>query len=178
MSRLYTTEVAQATGQAAELFTSIHRSAGMVPNTYTVIGSNSPLALAAALALDAALANGSLSSREKEVIKLAVSEAAGCGYCVAAHTMVARMAGLGREAILALRHGHASGNARLDGLATFARTLAAGSGTAPAEVLEAVREAGYSDTQIVETLLVISSITFTNLVNRVNDTPIDFPAAD
>jgi alkylhydroperoxidase family enzyme len=45
-------------------------------------------------------------------------------------------------------------------------------------VVAAVQTAGYSDAQIVDTLLAIASITFTNLVNRVNDTVLDFPAAD
>jgi alkylhydroperoxidase family enzyme len=56
--------------------------------------------------------------------------------------------------------------------------LASTSGTASAEVVAAVKAAGYSDQQIVDTLLVIASITFTNLLNRVNDTALDFPAAD
>jgi alkylhydroperoxidase family enzyme len=40
-----------------------------------------------------------------------------------------------------------------------------------------VRAAGYSEQQVVEVILAITSITFTNLVNRVNDTTLDFPAA-
>jgi alkylhydroperoxidase family enzyme len=45
-------------------------------------------------------------------------------------------------------------------------------------VVGAVKAAGYTDAQIVDSLLVITSITFTNLLNRVNDTDLDFPAAD
>lgn len=46
----------------------------------------------------------------------------------------------------------------------------------PANVVDEFKQAGYSDQQIIDTLLAITSITFTNLVNRVNDTPLDFPA--
>jgi len=46
----------------------------------------------------------------------------------------------------------------------------------PEAALDAVRAAGYTDRQIIEINLAIASITFTNLVNRVNDTTIDFPA--
>lgn len=67
---------------------------------------------------------------------------------------------------------------RFDALADFVRTLVTTSGTASAEVVGAVKEAGYSDAQIVDTVLVVASITFTNLLNRVNNTPLDFPAAD
>lgn len=38
-----------------------------------------------------------------------------------------------------------------------------------------ITDVGYSDQQIVEALLVMGAVTFTNHLNRVNDTPIDFP---
>lgn len=178
MSRLYTQPVSEATGKAAQLFTAIKGAIGKVPNAYAVIGSNSPLALEAALNLDGVLAKSSLSAKEIEIIKLAVSEVSGCDYCLAAHTLAGKKKGLSREAILAVRRGQPSDEARFDALATFARTLVSTSGTVPAEVVGAVKAAGYTDTQIVDSLLVITSITFTNLLNRVNDTALDFPAAD
>jgi hypothetical protein len=42
----------------------------------------------------------------------------------------------------------------------------------------AVREAGYSEQQPVEAFLAVGAITITNLLNRVNDTTLDFPAVD
>lgn len=48
-------------------------------------------------------------------------------------------------------------------------------GTVAESELTAVRDAGYSDRQIIEALLAVSTITFTNLFNRLNDTAIDFP---
>jgi uncharacterized peroxidase-related enzyme len=178
MNRLNTQPVSEASGQAAQLFASIKGATGMVPNAYVAIGTNSPLALQAVLNLADAETKSSLSGKEIESIKLAVSEVSGCDYCLAAHTLVSKKKGLSREAILGLRHGRPSGDARLDALASFARTLASTSGTASAEVVAAVKAAGYSDQQIVDTLLIIASITFTNLLNRVNDTALDFPAAD
>ena len=41
-----------------------------------------------------------------------------------------------------------------------------------------MRAAGYSDAQVVDTLLTVAAITFTNLLNRVNDTVVDFPAVN
>lgn len=178
MNRLFTTTVAEATGPAASLFASIKGAIGMVPNAFLTAGSNSPVALGAALALDGTLHNASLSVKEIEVIKLAVSEYAQCDYCIAAHTAISKKAGLSREAILGYRHAQPSGDERLDALAVFARYLVSTTGTVPAEVVTAVKQAGYGDDQIVDTILAVASITFTNLLNRVNDTPVDFPAAD
>lgn len=178
MTRLHTPPLAEATGHAAQLFTAIRGAIGMVPNAYATIGSNSPVALEAALNLDGALGKSSLSKKQVEAIKLAVSAVAQCDYCLAAHTLMGKHAGLSREAILAVREGSPSGDGALDALADFVHTLVRSSGTVPAAAVEAVKAAGYSDAQIVDTLLAITSITFTNLVNRVNDTVLDFPAAD
>ena len=51
-------------------------------------------------------------------------------------------------------------------------------GTLPAEVLERVRSAGLTDRQIVEAIAAISAILFTNMLNRTNDTTLDFPRVD
>jgi len=176
MSRLHTVTPEQATGRAAELFGAIRKSMGKVPNAYVAIGANSPVALEAALNLDAALRTGSLSAQQIEVVKLAVSALAGCDYCVAAHSLAGKRAGLTVEAIQALRGNVPTGDAAIDALATFVRRAAGTSGTVPAAVLQAVKEAGYSDAQVVDALLAVASITFTNLLNRVNDTVVDFPA--
>ena len=42
----------------------------------------------------------------------------------------------------------------------------------------ALRNAGFSDQQVIEIISAISAILFTNMVNRVNDTVVDFPKAD
>jgi uncharacterized peroxidase-related enzyme len=178
MTRLFTQPVSDATGDAAKLFGAIKGAVGMVPNAFRDIGNNSPVALEAALDLDTALHKSSLSTKDIEVIKLVVSEVSACDYCLAAHTVISKKAGLGAEAIMNLRKGLPSGDARNDALASFARSLVATRGTVAEDVIGAVKAAGVSDAQIVDTLLAISSITFTNLFNRVNDTTLDFPAVD
>ncbi|WP_034303334.1 carboxymuconolactone decarboxylase family protein [Herbaspirillum sp. RV1423] len=178
MSRLYTQDIASAGGQAAQLFGVIKAAVGKVPNAYAGVGSNSPVALEAVLNLDSALRKSSLKGRQVEAIKLAVSEVAGCDYCLAAHTLMAKAAGLSADAVRSLRRAEASGDAQLDALTTFVHTLVTTQGTVPATTVDAVRAAGFSDAQIVDTLLAVAAITFTNLFNRVNDTVLDFPAAD
>lgn len=176
-TRLFTLPASEATGPAAQLFTAIKGAMGKVPNAYLTVGSNSPVALEAALTLDGALRKSSLSAKEIEVVKLAVSQDAQCDYCLAAHSLMGGKAGLSADAIQGVRHGKASGDVRLDALASFVHTVVTTSGDVPANVLIAVKEAGYSDAQIIDTLLAIASITFTNLVNRVNTTTLDFPPA-
>lgn len=175
MSRLHTAPADQAPEKAEALFTLLRKALGRVPNAYLTLGSNSPLALEAALNMDRAINASQLTTREMEAIKLTVSAANDCEYCVAVHTQLGRMAGFDAVTLRALRRGEPSGDARLDVLVQFARTLIATRGTVPASVVDGMRAVGYSDGHITEALMVISAIVFTNLFNRVNDTTLDFP---
>jgi uncharacterized peroxidase-related enzyme len=176
MSRLSAINPEAATGAAAEVFAKIRKAAGKVPNGYATIGTHSPAALGAILGVEAALAGGSLAKADIEAIKLAVSEVAGCDYCVAAHTLMGKFAGLSPENMKQIRSGAATGDARRDAMVHFVHTLVSTHGTVSAEEVDAVRAAGYTEQQIVEISLAIASITFTNLMNRINDTTLDFPA--
>ncbi|KND60237.1 Macrophage infectivity potentiator-related protein [Candidatus Burkholderia verschuerenii] len=176
MSRLSQLDINEATGVTAELFSTIKRAAGRVPNAYAAIGTHSPAALGAAMAGDAVLAKSTLSKADVEAVKLAVSELAGCDYCAAAHTAVGKMVGLTQAQTQQIRAGEATGDAKRDALVRFVRTLASTRGTLDERKLNTVREAGYTDAQITDALFAMSVINFTNLFNRVNDTTIDFPA--
>jgi|SRR4051794_27506400 uncharacterized peroxidase-related enzyme len=178
MPRLSTIAVSDATGRAAELFSAVKGAAGKVPNSYIGIGANSAVALEAVLSLEASLKKSSLSARDIEVVKLVVSQTTGCDYCLAAHTLIGKRIGLDREAILALRQARPSGDARNDALASFVLHLITRSGTVETDVVTAIKQAGVTDAQIVDVTMAVASIAFTNLFNRINDTTLDFPAAD
>jgi uncharacterized peroxidase-related enzyme len=178
MTRLHSAPFADASGHAAQLFAAIKAAAGMVPQAYVDIGSNSAPALEGALHLDAMQRQGALSAQDVEIVKLVVSAANRCGYCLAAHTLLGKKQGLDKARILAARAGQPTGDARTDALVAFTHELATTSGTLPAQSVVAVKEAGYTDAQVVDIVLAMTSITFTNLFNRINDTVIDFPPAD
>ncbi len=119
-----------------------------------------------------------LSAQQLEAINLSVSEATGCDYCLAAHTPDGEKAGFSSEQIHALRRGEYAEEAQLDALVKFAQTLVTTTGTLPEADVAALRNAGFSDQQVIEIISAISAILFTNMVNRVNDTVVDFPKAD
>ncbi|MGO4381790.1 carboxymuconolactone decarboxylase family protein [Pseudoduganella sp. RAF19] len=176
MSRITTPAIASATGATAEIYAQIKKAAGGVPNTFATIGAHGPAALKTVLAADATVT--SLSKQEQETIKLLVSEIAGCDYCVAAHTMLGKMTGLSRDAMKQIRKFEPTGDAKRDALVRFVRLLQQTSGTILQSEFDAIKAAGYTDQQIVEISLAIAVTTFTNVFNRINDTTVDFPAAD
>ena len=111
MSRLADIREQDATGKAADIFAGIKKAMG-----YLTIGGHSPAALQQALAHNAMLHKGSLSAQQLEAINLSVSEATGCDYCLAAHTLMAKKAGFSSEQIHALRRGEYAEETQLDAL--------------------------------------------------------------
>ena len=175
MTRIATPPVASATGATAEVYAQIKKVAGGVPNTFVTIGAHGPAALKAVLNADGVLAAGSLSKQDQETIKLVVSEAAGCDYCVAAHSLLGKMAGLSPDVLAALRNNKPTGDDKRDVLTKLVRKIVQTSGTLREEEFAAIKAAGYTDAQIVDISLAIAVTVFTNVFNRINDTAIDFP---
>jgi uncharacterized peroxidase-related enzyme len=176
MSRLSVPNLETDAGPSGQVYAQIKKAIGSVPNTFAAIAAHGPAALKSVLAADTVLASGSLSKRDQETIKLIISGVAGCDYCVAAHSLLGKLAGLKPDELKKIRDGKLTGDAKRDALARFVRKLAQSSGTVSDEEFVAIKAAGYSDAQLVEISLAFATTVFTNVFNRINDTEIDFPA--
>src|SRR5260370_23048494 len=93
MSRLSVPNLESDAGPSGQIYAQIKKAIGSVPNTFAAIAAHGPAALKAVLAADTVLAGGSLTKRDQEVIKLVISAAGGCDYCVAAHNHLAKLTG-------------------------------------------------------------------------------------
>src|SRR6201996_7206362 len=123
MSRLSVPSFESATGATADVYAQIKKAVGSVPNTFAAIGAHGPAALKAVLAADAVLATGSLSKRDQETIKLVISSVAGCDYCVAAHSLLGKLAGLKPDELKRIRDRQPTGDEKRDALVRFVRKL-------------------------------------------------------
>src|SRR5246127_394202 len=150
MSRLSVPNLESDAGPSGQVYAQIKKAIGNVPNTFAAIAAHGPAALKSVLAADAVLASSSLSKRDQETIKLTVSGVAGCDYCVAAHSMLGKLAGLAPDVLRQIRTGEPTGDAKRDALARFVRLLAGTSGTVEEREFAAIKAAGYSDAQLVE----------------------------
>lgn len=155
MSCIPTPSLESANGATAEVFAQIKKAAGKVPNTFAAIGAHQPAALKAMLQADAVLEASTLSKQDRETVKLIVSEVAGCHYCVAAHSVLGKLAGLKPEVLKQIRAGQPTGDAKWDALVRFVRNLARASGEISDEEFSAIKAAGYSDAQLVDISLVV-----------------------
>ena len=158
------------------LLQAVQTMLGSVPNLFRLV-SNSPAALEGHLGMSGALAKGALPAPTRERIALAVAEINGCDYCLSAHTYLGtNLAKLDADEIAANRDGR-SNDAKADAAVRFAANVAHQRGKVSPAELQTVRDAGYSDAQIIEIVQHVALNVWTNYLNNVAETDIDFPVA-
>jgi uncharacterized peroxidase-related enzyme len=146
---------------------------GRVPNAYATI-AQSPAALNGYLAFSSALQHGRLRARQREMLALAISQANECQYCLSAHTVTGKIAGLTPEQIRQARAA-GSGDPLDNAIVTFAIKVMQQRGMVSDEDLEAARESGVDDGLMMEIIANIALMIVTNYANRLADPEIDFP---
>jgi uncharacterized peroxidase-related enzyme len=178
MSRIATPASIDAAPAASQpLLHAVQRQLGSVPNLFRVV-SNSPAALEGYLGMSGALNKGRLPAQTRERIALAVAQVNACGYCLAAHTYLGQQAAkLDAAEIRANREGR-SGDAKADAAVRFAVKVARERGHVADADVRAVRDAGYDDAQLVEIVQHVALNTWTNYLNEVAGTAIDFPVTE
>lgn len=175
MARTAMIDPQQAEGKAKKLLDTVQAGLGTVPNIFKIM-AHAPAALEAYLGVSGALARGVLDKGIRERLALAIGQANGCGYCVAAHTVLGKAAGLGEEEILTARRG-GSADAKADAALKLAAALRENSGHIDAAALAAARDGGLSDPEITEVVAHVALNVLTNYFNGVWDPDVDFPAA-
>lgn len=173
MARLTQLTDTDASPEAAALFTAIKGKLGMVPNLYRV-AANQPNVLAALLGLNETLAGGNFDPRSREAIALTVAGINSCDYCASAHAAISAGLKVPSEAI----DDHLAGRSddpRLAAILRLARVIVTTKGHIPDAELEAAKTAGLSEADIVETTANVVVNIFTNYLNHVAGTDIDFP---
>ncbi len=175
MSRLSTPATIEAAPAAAQpMLHAVNKQLGVVPNLFRLV-ANAPVALEGYLALSGALARGELPAATRERIALAVAEVNGCDYCLSAHAYLGRtLARLDDAEIAANRRG-GSNDGKADAAVRFAVQVARSRGHVADADLAAVRGAGYSEAQVIEIVQHVALNTWTNYINTVGQTEIDFP---
>ena len=177
MSRIPTPTVDHAPADAQPLLAGVQKQLGTVPNMFRLI-SNSPAALEAYLGFSGSLGKGKLAPATRERIALAVAEVNGCNYCLSAHTYIGlNLTKLDVAEITANRSG-ASNDLIADAAVRFAAKVAKQRGQIDNGDIVSLRQAGYSDGEILEIIGHVALNVFTNYVNEALKTEIDFPRVD
>ncbi len=175
MQRIPALDIDDAPADSRPVMEQIKGKFGKVPNIFAS-AANSPAALKALMGCFGALEGGKLNGLPHEAIALRVGQMNGCHYCSAAHTAKARMAGASVEQTLDFRRGKAD-DARLQALLDLAARLNEKRGALADDELQAARDAGLNDEEIMEALAIVVLNVFTNTINALVQTDLDFPAA-
>ncbi|MBZ9894584.1 MULTISPECIES: peroxidase-related enzyme [unclassified Mesorhizobium] len=174
MSRIAIPGRDDAPAESQPILDNVNRMLGFVPNHYRLM-SISPNALSGWAGLMGPVSK-TLDLKTREGIALAVSEANGCDYCLAAHSYVStNLAKIPPEEIALNRQGCSSDPKRKAAVA-FAKALIETRGKVSDAQFEAVRDAGWTDANIVEIIALTAQFLLTNFINNAVRTPIDFPA--
>jgi len=173
MARLNAVNPEEATGKAKELLDSVKNKLGVVPNMMRTM-ANAPAVLDAYLGFSSALSNASVNGKLGELIALTVANQNGCNYCNSAHSFFAQKIGLKAEDIQQARLGNAA-DPKISAALNFAKEILDKRGAVSDESLQHIKEAGYSEAQVLEIVAQVVLSIFTNYINIISDTDIDFP---
>jgi len=173
MSLVPLVEPESTTGTVKEQLDQIQATFGTVPAMFRAV-ANSPAALSSMWAAFGAYGGGTLGPALGEQIAVAVANRNACAYCLAAHTALGRKAGVSGEALADAQVG-GSEDARTAALLGFALALVENRGQVGTSEVQALRDHGWSDDQIVETIGQVALNLFTNYINVALAVPVDFP---
>jgi uncharacterized peroxidase-related enzyme len=172
-NRIPAVDPKSATGKTKQMFDDMVARFGFVPNLFRVLG-NAPAALEAYFNFSSALHGGTLDTGLQEQIGLAVAESNLCDYCLGAHVILGRKAGLTEDEIADAIRAKAA-TAKTDATLKLARGIIVERGEISDSELERAREAGLTDGEIVEIVANVVLNIFMNYLDHVARTVVDFP---
>ncbi|MFJ8608052.1 carboxymuconolactone decarboxylase family protein [Streptomyces sp. NPDC093675] len=177
MSRIATPPcVEEAPESARPTLDAVGKQLGFVPNLHRLM-STSPALLSAFVGLQTPLSK-TLDASTRHAISLAVSQVNECGYCLRAHTYSAATFGKMPIEDIAMARKGASTDPKRNAAVAFAKRVVETHGKVGGDELDAVREAGFTDSQVLEIVGVAVQFLLTNFINNVADTDIDFPEVE
>lgn len=163
----------QASDAAKATLEMVNKKLGRVPNMYQVM-ANSPAVLEAYVKFNGALSGGTLGSKMAELIALAAAEHNSCSYCLSAHSFLGAKAGLSDQQMSEGRVFHSQDGKMKAGL-LFAKKILETPKEISSNDIEPLRNAGYSDGDILEIVVNVVRNIFSNYVNIISETEVDWP---
>lgn len=145
---------------------------GFVPNLQATM-AESPELLAGYSALWDLFSKTSLTPHEQQVVYLSSNFENECHYCMAGHTVLARMQKMDPAVIEALRAGRTLPDPRLEALHRFASLVVRNRGWVSDAEVEAFLAAGYTRRNVLEVVLGVATKVMSNYTNHIAHTELD-----
>lgn len=165
----------EAPEAARSAFDQFNKVMGKMPNLYATIGYSAN-ALNSYLHYVNEQARGTFHAKEREAVYLIVSQMNGCEYCLASHTLSAIKNGWTADETLALRAGRHS-DPKWQVIYRVIRSIIEQKGLVSDSLLSEFYALGYHEAAIIDLMVLINVMSFTNYTYRLTNIPIDFPRA-
>ena len=167
---IHTQETAPAASKPT--LDSLQKAIGFVPGLYGVL-AEAPKALEAYDVLAGLFKRTSLTTTEQHVVLLTINYENNCGYCMPAHTGLAKLDRVPDDVIDAIRNGAIIADTKLQALRTFTVQVVQKRGWVADGDVQAFLDAGYTRQQILEVIVGMSYKVISNYTNHIADTPVD-----
>lgn len=168
--RIHTPETAPE--GARESLTAAKKAFGFCPHLLGVM-AEAPALLKAYLTVSRLFEETSFTPAERQVVLLTVSYENGCEYCVAAHTVIAKMQQVPPQVVAAIREGAPIADGKLEALRRYTAALVQTRGWPSPQDTGAFLDAGYTPANALEVVLGVGQKTLSNYTNHIAATPLD-----
>ena len=146
----------------------VQKANGFIPNLIGTL-ANSPQALEMYQEVSKMNARNSLTPEEIEVVQITAAVHNGCDFCVAGHTKIGtKLLKMPENVLNALRtRTTIEDNAKYQALAEFTVQLIDNRGKVSDGELQAIKDAGYSEQNILDVVMGVALATLCNYANNV-----------
>lgn len=172
MDRIKLLSNEEASASAKEVLDGITSGGGRVLNIFKAM-ANSAATLKTFFGVHKALEEKVLDEAIAERIAIQLSVMNGCEYCLAAHSYSGAKV-LSDDELVSAREGKSS-DAKAQAALNFSASVMQKAGKVSDEEFAAAKTAGLSDAELLEIVAVVSLNFFTNAINNVAQTKVDFP---
>ncbi len=150
----------------------LQKAIGFVPGLFGVL-AEAPKALEAYDVLSELFKGTSFTPTEQHVVLLTINYENNCGYCMPAHTGLAKLDRVPDDVIEAIRNGAVIADTKLQALRTFTVRVVQERGWVGDDDVQAFLDAGYTKRQILEVIVGMSYKVISNYTNHIANTPVD-----
>lgn len=159
--------------KSLKLLDDVKQLLGGTPNIFTTL-AHSSAALEFALGGIRSVANSKISPALREQISLTVAGTNSCDYCASAHTAIGKTHKISDTELTQNILGKSS-DSKTQSVLSFVHKLMNSKGKVADADIAILRGIGFGDGEILEIIAIVTLNIFTNYVNNVASTTIDFP---
>jgi AhpD family alkylhydroperoxidase len=172
MTKFHAYTIEDAPAASKPTLEAVKGAFGFVPNLQANM-AESPELLAGYSTLWDLFSKSSLSQIEQQVVYLTSNFENECHYCMAGHTMLAKMQKIDDVIVQAIRDGKSIPDRKLEALHVFTGTVLRERGFASDAVVAAFLAAGYSRKNVLEVVLGVGTKILSNYTNHIVHTQLD-----